>query len=423
VAVPNPASYTPYFSYRRGRLHCEQVALEAVAREVGTPVYVYSRAAIESAWRRFDRAFRSVPHTVCYSVKACSNLAVLRLLADLGSGFDIVSGGELERLLHIGVAGDRIVFSGVGKTREELRAALRAGLKLINIESVEELEMLAEEASRLGRRVPAAVRVNPDVAAGAHPHISTGRRLHKFGVDWTEAIAVYRRGHQLRVVDWQGVSVHLGSQILALRPFRQAVTRLCRLIECLQREQVQVRYVDFGGGLGVRYLAERPPSLQAYARLLASAVGRFGGHLLLEPGRSIVGPAGVLLTRLVVRKRNGGRLFYVVDAGMNDFLRPALYGAVHPITPAALAHQRRLVRADIVGPVCESGDVFLHRWPLPEGLPGELLVVWGTGAYGFVLSSNYNSRPRPAEVLVEGKRFRVIRQRESFADLVRNEIL
>ncbi len=423
MTAPNPASYTPYFGYRRGRLHCEQVPLEVIAQEVGTPAYVYSRASIESAWRGFDRAFRTVPHTVCYSVKACSNLAVLRLLAELGSGFDIVSGGELERLLRLGVPGDRIVFSGVGKTREELRAAVRAGLKLINVESAEELEMLAEEASRLGRRAPAAVRVNPDVAACAHPHISTGRRVHKFGVDWAEAIPVYRRGLQLPAVHWQGVSVHLGSQILSLRPFRQAVARLCRLVERLQREQVPLRYLDFGGGLGVRYLAERPPSLEAYARLLAPAVGRLGLHLLLEPGRSIVGPAGVLLTRLLVRKRNGGRLFYVVDAGMNDFLRPALYGAIHPITPATIAGRRRPVRADIVGPVCESGDVFAQRWPLPEAQPGELLVIWGTGAYGFVLSSNYNSRLRPAEVLVEGKSFRVIRQRENFADLVRNETL
>jgi len=418
----DPTRYTPFFRYRAGMLHAESVSLDHVAERAGTPVFVYSRSAIEANWRRFDRACAGVRHMICYSVKANSNLSLLRLLGRLGSGFDIVSGGELDRLRRAGVPGRRIVFSGVGKTREEIREGLRAGILLFNVESEAELEALAEEAGRLGVVAPAALRVNPDVGAGAHPHISTGRHAHKFGVDWERAADVYRAGLALRTVRWRGVTAHIGSQILTLDPFRRALERLAALIGRLRRMGVGIEYLDVGGGLGVRYGAEHPPAFRDYGRLVAGAARKLGCRLLLEPGRAIVGPAGVLLTRVVYRKENRGKHFAVVDAGMNDLMRPALYGAVHPATRLRRPSLGEAwMRVDIVGPVCETGDTFLADWPVPELKTGDLLALWGAGAYGFALSSNYNSRPRAAEVLVEGGRFRLIRRRQSYADLVRGE--
>lgn len=422
MATPDPSRYTPFFAYRGGRLHAEQVPLEAVAARVGTPVYVYSRAAVEAAWRQFDRACSPVAHTVCYSVKANSNLAILTALARLGSGFDIVSGGELERLRRIGVGGNRIVFSGVGKTREEIREALRAGILLFNVESEAELEALAEEASRKTMTAPAALRVNPDVSAGAHPHISTGRRVHKFGIDWQRAMEVYRAGARMPAIRWRGLTAHIGSQVLALDPFRRALARLAILVDRLRSEGVSIDFLDIGGGLGVRYAGERPPAVRAYGSLVAGAARRLRCHLLLEPGRALVASAGILLARVLYEKRNGGKTFLVVDAGMNDLMRPALYGACHPATAVRrIPRGEKRRRVDIVGPVCETGDSFLSGWPMPELEPGELVALWGAGAYGFALSSNYNSRRRAAEVLVEGRRFRVVRRRESYADLVRGE--
>ncbi len=424
----DPTRYTPFFSYRSGRLFCENVPLERVAERAGTPAYLYSRASIRTAYARLDRSLAALPHTLCYAVKANSNLEILRLLARLGSSFDIVSGGELYRLQRIGVPGRRIVFSGVGKTREEIREALRAGILLFNVESPAELELLAEEASRMvskgGRPAPAAIRVNPDVEAGGHPHISTGHRRHKFGVDWSEAHRLYRAYRWSRWIEWQGISAHIGSQILALAPFRQAIGRLAGYIRDLRRDGVTLKFLDFGGGLGIRYAAEKAPDIRAYARVVAGMVRPLGCHLLLEPGRAVVGPAGVLLTRVLYTKRNRGRNFVVVDAAMNDFIRPALYGAIHPVTPVARSRGRRSSRSvsgDVVGPVCETGDFFVQDWPLEEAKASDLLAVWGTGAYGFVAASNYNSRPRPPEVLVEGNRFRIIRRRETRADLVRGE--
>jgi diaminopimelate decarboxylase len=428
----DPTRYTPHFSWREGELYCEGSRLEGVAARTGTPAYVYSSAAIEGAYREYDRALGRVPHTLCYSVKANSNLSILRLLARLGSGFDIVSGGELYRLERAGVAADRIVFSGVGKSREEIREALRAGIRLFNVESEPECDLLASEASRIKRRAPAAVRVNPDVVAGGHRHISTGRHNHKFGLDWADARRMYLAGRDARWpgsrwIDWQGISAHIGSQILTLDPFRRALGRLASYVIELQCAGIKLRYLDIGGGLGVRYTGEQPPTLRAYGRTVAAAVGSLGCHLLLEPGRSIVAPAGVLLTRVLYTKKNRGKEFVVVDAAMNDFIRPALYDAVQPIT---LAQRGRSVRSrsagrparvDIVGPVCETGDCFLHDWPLGEVAPGDLLALWGAGAYGFAQSSNYNSRLRAAEVLVNGSRFRVIRKRETRGDLIRGE--
>ncbi len=422
----DPTQYTPFFRLVGRQLHCEGVPLEAIAARVGTPAYVYSRASIERSYRALDGALAALPHTICYAVKANSNLEILRVLARQGSSFDIVSGGELYRLRRIGVPGRRIVFSGVGKSREEIREALAAGILLFNVESEAELALLVEESARAirkdGAKPAVAIRVNPDVEAGGHPHISTGHHRHKFGVDWAEARRLYLVHRDSRWIAWQGLSAHIGSQILSLAPFLQALRRLASYVRDLGRNGVPLRYFDFGGGLGVRYSAEHPPQIAAYGHEIARVVRPLGCRLLLEPGRVLVGPAGVLLTRVLYTKRNRGKDFVVVDAAMNDFLRPALYGATHPVTPVAQPQRSaRRARADVVGPVCETGDFFVQDWPLPQVGAGDLLVLWGTGAYGFVASSNYNSRPRAAEVLVAGNRFRIIRRRESCADLIRGE--
>lgn len=420
TGVVDPVRYTEGFAYRGSRLFCEGVALEEIAERIGTPAYVYSRASIEQAYRRMDRAFGKLPHTICYAVKANSNLGILRVFAALGSGFDIVSGGELYRLRRIGVPGSRIVFSGVGKSREEIREALRARILLFNVESAAELDLLAAEASRLRVRTSASIRVNPDVAAGGHPHISTGHHRHKFGIDWEAARKLYLEHRDSRWIEWRGISAHIGSQILTLGPYRRAVSRLAGFFRDLGRAGIALRYLDCGGGLGIRYTAEHPPDKAAYAAELAAIVRPLGCHLLIEPGRSLIGPAGVILMRVLYTKENRGKDFVIVDAAMNDFMRPALYGATHPVTRARRA-SGTLTRADVVGPVCESGDCFVQDWPLGKVASGDLLVLWGTGAYGFVEASNYNTRPRPAEALVSGRRVQVIRRRESLADLVRGE--
>ena len=440
----DPAACTPFFSVRRSarrtrRVYCEDVPLERVAESCGTPAYVYSGAAIASSYRELHRALGRLPHTLCYAVKAGGNLAILRLLARLGSSFDIVSGGELDRLRRIGVDGGRIVFSGVGKTREEIREALRypgtrgrgakhSGILLFNVESEAELEVLAGEAARqvsAGGAPPAvSVRVNPDVWAGGHPHISTGYHHHKFGLDWPAAHRLYLAHRGSRWICWRGISAHIGSQITSLAPFRRALARLAQYSRELWREGIALRYLDFGGGLGIRYTGEDAPARAAYARALAAIVKPLGCHLLLEPGRTIVGPAGVLLTRVLYSKENRGKTFVIVDAAMNDLIRPALYGAIHPITKVscegALTRSKKKT-VDVVGPVCETGDCLIHDWPLEDVHPGDLLAVWCAGAYGFVQSSNYNARPRAVEVLVGGSRFRIVRRRESHEDLVRGE--
>jgi diaminopimelate decarboxylase len=416
----DPASYTPGFSYRGSQLFCEGVSVAAAAKRFGTPAYLYSRASIEQAYRRMDSAFGTLPHTICYAMKANSTLGILRVFAALGSGFDIVSGGELYRLRRIGVPGNKIVFSGVGKSREEIREALRVRVLLFNVESPAELDLLASEASRLRVRAAASIRVNPDVKAGGHPHISTGQHRHKFGIDWETARGLYLEHRDSRWIDWQGISAHIGSQILTLAPHRRALTRLAGFVRELASAGITLRYLDGGGGLGIRYTSEQPPEKAAWAAELARVVRPLGCHLLIEPGRSLIGPAGILLMHVLYTKQNRGKNFVIVDAAMNDFMRPALYGATHPITRAQRA-PGPLARADIVGPVCESGDCFLQDWPLGNVVPDDVLVLWGAGAYGTVQASNYNSRPRPAEILVQGNRMRLIRRRESRADLVRGE--
>ena len=445
LSFVDPATFTPHFSWqtsRKGQAHaeavCEGVALVDVAEKIGTPAYLYSRAAIDDAHRELHRGLGALPHTLCFAVKANCNLSILKHVAQMGNGFDIVSGGELALLQHAGVRGDRIVFSGVGKTREEMREALRypsrqrggrGGILLFNIESQAELEVLLEESERNSRRsgaVPSvSIRVNPDVQAGGHPHIATGRHEHKFGLDWEEARRLYRAHQRSKWMRWDGISVHIGSQIVTLDPFRRALRRLAGYVEELRREGISLKYLDFGGGLGVRYTKERPPSRAAYARMVARMVRPLGLHLLLEPGRAIMGPAGVLLTRVLYVKENRGKTFVVVDAAMNDLMRPALYGAIHPITSVTRGkgNPGPRQRVDIVGPVCETGDCFLHDWPLQKVQPGEVLAIWAAGAYGMCQTSNYNARCRPAEVLVHGNRYRVIRRRETPQDLLRGQTM
>lgn len=450
LAFVDPAVFTPHFAWRKSardahtqHVFCENLDLHAAVSSFGTPAYLYSRAAITDAYREFDRGLAKIPHTICFAVKSNGNLSLLRELAKMGSGFDIVSGGELEHLQHLGVRGDRIVFSGVGKTRDEIRAALQysigtkrdrgasasSGILLFNIESEAELEVLLDESGqhvRRGGSAPAAaIRVNPDVAAGGHPHISTGRHTHKFGLDWPEARRLYLAHKASRLLSWQGISAHIGSQIVSLKPFRQAFSRIAGYVNELRRAGIHLRYLDLGGGLGVRYTTEKNASRRDYARMVAQLARPLGVHLLLEPGRSIIAAAGILLTRVIYTKRNRGKTFVVVDAAMNDLLRPALYGAVHPITqiarPAGAAAPTQ--RVDIVGPVCETGDCLLHDWPLGEVRPNDVLAIWAAGAYGMAQSSNYNARTRPAEVLVDGAKAKLIRRRETQADLLRTDIL
>jgi diaminopimelate decarboxylase len=433
----DPTDYTPHYAYKPGAagtraLFCEGVALDRLADEVGTPAYVYSRASIEAAYRHLDRAFGSLPHTLCYAMKANSNLSVLRVLARLGSSFDIVSGGELDRLGRVGVPGNRIVFSGVGKTREEIREALRypgkasrhSGILMFNVESAAELEVLLGESARHvaagGARPGVAIRVNPDVRAGGHPHIATGAHEHKFGVAWSVARDLYLIHKSSPWIAWRGITAHLGSQIFSVAPYRRALARLASYVRDLAQNGITLDSIDIGGGLGIRYTDESALPAAAYAKALTDIVRPLGCRLIVEPGRALVGPAGVLLTRVLYVKHNGKKTFVVVDAAMNDLIRPVLYGATHPITPA-IRTAGKLSRVDIVGPVCESGDFLARDWPLAPVKSGDLLVVWAGGAYSFAQSSNYNSRRRPAEVLVEGRRFHIARRREKYDDLVRGE--
>jgi diaminopimelate decarboxylase len=439
----DPTEFTPNFAWRASKnrsgdeVFCEGVSLADTAERFSTPAYIYSQAAIDAAFRELDRGLTSLPHTLCFAVKSNGNLSILQRLAKLGSGFDVVSSGELEHLGHLGIPGNKIVFSGVGKSREEIREALlyRAsgrgtrGLLLFNIESEAELGVLLDEsAKQMKRGDPApsvSIRVNPDIQAGGHPHISTGHREHKFGLDWAAARELYTKHRDARRIRWHGISAHIGSQITALQPFQRALARVASFVRELRELGIDLKYLDFGGGLGVRYTDQRPPSRNDYARMIARAVKPLGLHLLLEPGRTIIAHAGVLLTRVQYVKTNRNKTFVVVDAGMNDLLRPALYGAVHPITPVTRTKKEKVIRTnvDVVGPVCETGDCFLRDWPLGSVKAGDVLAIWTAGAYGMSLASNYNARCRPAEILVEGKHAYIIRRRETVRDLLRGDIL
>ena len=411
-------------------LYCDAVSLPKVAAKYGTPLYLYSASMIRERYREFERGFRKVPHAVCYSVKANSNLAILRLLSRMGSGFDIVSGGELERVLRV----DRrlvrkVVFSGVGKAKEEMDAALRAGILMFNVESEAELWTLASRAAALNKTARIALRVNPDVPASTHPYISTGLHEHKFGIPLRAARLLYSRARETRYVKIAGVSVHIGSQITSAEPFQAAMERVADLVRHLQQEGQRIEYVDAGGGLGINYEDTSLPALRDYVTAYAAAVTKplrgLKVHLLLEPGRVILGPAGVLVASVLYRKQNDGKRFVVADAAMNDLIRPSFYNAHHEIVPVAQTHQTEAtsIRCDVVGPICESGDFLGKNRELPELEPGELIAVLDAGAYGMSLASNYNSRPRPAEVMVEGKSVRLIRRREAVRDLMKDEVL
>jgi diaminopimelate decarboxylase len=410
---------------RNSELFCEAVALEGLAARHGTPLYVYSAAMIRARVKAFAHAFRSIPHTLCYSVKANSTLAILRLVASEGAGFDVVSGGELQRVLRVGRKNtSKVVFSGVGKTAAEMELALRSGIFLFNIESASELNLLSATATRLKKRAAVAVRVNPDVSAKTHPYISTGLHQHKFGVPIPDARKLYERAAQQPYLTVTGVSVHIGSQITDVASFQAALERVADLVRVLREQGHDIRYIDAGGGLGISYEGAQKnfeKQISAYAKAVLGPLRGLKLHLLLEPGRSIVGPAGVLLTRVLYRKTNNRKRFLIVDAAMNDLLRPSLYGAYHEILPVN-GKSREIEITDVVGPICETGDFFARDRKLPLVSEGDLLAILDVGAYGSVLGSNYNTRGRAAEVLVDGAKAKVIRRAENINDLVRPEL-
>ncbi len=413
------------FAFRDGRLHAEAVALDDIAAQAGTPCYVYSRAAIEDRYRAFDRAFGDRPHLVCYAVKANSNLAVLNVLARQGSGFDIVSGGELERVLAAGGEAGKIVFSGVGKGEDEMRRALEAGIACFNVESEAELEVLSATAASMNTRAPVSLRVNPDVNPATHPYIATGLKESKFGIPIGAARKAYQRAAKLPGIRITGVDCHIGSQITELDPFADALERVLVLVGELSEAGIKLEHLDIGGGLGIVYNQDKAPEPKDYVASLLAVLDRHGDrfrHLRLytEPGRAIAGNAGVLLTRVRYLKSGGAREFAIVDAAMNDLLRPALYEAWHDIVPVVQAKDKKSRRVDVVGPVCESGDFLGLDRELPVAA-GDLLAVMSAGAYGMVMSSNYNTRPRAAEVMVDGGRFQVVRKRETVQELFAGE--
>ena len=411
-----------HFNYRDGHLQAEGVDLAEIAAQIGTPCYVYSRATLERHWRVFDEALGTHPHLICYAVKANSSLAVLQVLARLGSGFDIVSEGELARVLRAGGNPSRIVFSGVGKRASEMRAALEAGIRCFNVESEPELQRLNEVAGESGDVAPVSLRVNPDVDAGTHPYISTGLRDNKFGIDVDIALDTFRRAADLPNLEVTGIDCHIGSQLTDITPFVDALERVLLLVDRLQEDGITLQHIDLGGGLGIQYeQQDHPPLPDAYAlELLAHLNGR-PQQLLLEPGRAIAGNAGILLTRVEYLKHTQHKNFAIVDAAMNDLQRPALYNAWHEIVPVQ-PREGDTTSYDVVGPVCETGD-FLGKQRELALAGGDLLAVRSAGAYGFTMSSNYNSRPRAAEVMVDGDQLHVIRERESIDDLYRGEQL
>ena len=409
-----------YFHYKDNQLWCEEVSVTEIARAVGTPFYLYSERTLKHHFRVFDTAFSSVPHITCFSVKSNSNIAVLRIFIAEGGGVDIVSGGELYRAIHAGVDTRKVVYSGVGKKVDEIEYALKADILMFNAESSQELEVINSCAQRLGKRAGIALRVNPDVDPETHPHISTGLRSNKFGIDIKKSQEEYRQARMLKHLDVKGVSCHIGSQVTKISPFLDALNRLKKLVRLLREDGMEIKYLDLGGGLGITYDKEVAPHPSEYAKAIIDASKDINCTFIFEPGRVIVGNAGILVTEVLYTKSNDGKNFIVIDAGMNDLVRPSLYDSYHQIQPV-IEKEREEITADVVGPICESGDYLAKGRKIFRFERGELMAVMSAGAYGFTMSSNYNSRGRIPEVLVRDDRFFVIRKREVYEDLIRGE--
>jgi diaminopimelate decarboxylase len=416
-----------HFEYRNGEMFAEGMPIKKIAKEVGTPAYIYSLAALRQQFRTFDQAFSSVPHLVCFSVKANSNIALLRVFAKEGGGFDIVSGGELFRALRAGADPKKVVFSGVGKKKDEIEYALRSGILMFNVESEHELVALNEIAGAVKKKAPVSLRINPDVDPQTHPYISTGMKKAKFGVDIRRSVEVYKKAVSLPNLEVVGVDCHIGSQLTSVSPFVDALARVREyldrvLVGSLRKEGARIRYVDLGGGLGITYKDETPPGPEEYAKAILEGLEGLDVTLILEPGRVIVGNAGILVTEVLYLKETDEKKFVIVDGGMNDLIRPALYGSYQAIQPV-IQNNGQTVVADIVGPICESGDFFAKDREIAQPTRGDLLAVMSAGAYGFTMASNYNSHPKPPEILVDGDRYYVIRARENFDDLIRGEVI
>jgi diaminopimelate decarboxylase len=409
-----------HFAYQGDELYCEKVPIRTIAREVGTPCYIYSHETLKQHFTVFDESFRGMPHRTCYSVKANGNLAILGLFAALGGGADIVSGGELYRARKAGIAANRIVYSGVGKTQSEIDYALQENILMFNIESDQELEAIDRRAAALNVKAGIALRVNPDVDPKTHPYISTGLKKNKFGIDIEGALKAYQRAGNLKHVEILGIDCHIGSQLTEIAPFIEALKRLKLLIGRLEKIGTKIRYLDLGGGLGIPYHKETPPHPRDYANAVVQELGDLSCTLILEPGRVIVGNAGIFLTQVLYTKKTPSKEFIIVDGGMNDLVRPSFYGSYHDIQPVE-KKLREFRVMDMVGPICESSDFIARDRDLPEVDPGEYLAVMSAGAYGFSMSSNYNARTRAAEVMVQGDRYYVIRTRETWEDLIRGE--
>lgn len=411
-----------HFQYQNNELYCEEVPVLEIARDVGTPFYLYSHATLRQHFRAFDGAFQGITHLTCFSMKSNSSLAILRLFAQEGGGVDIVSGGELYRALRAGVDPQKIVYSGVGKRIEDLEYALKSGILLFNVESSQEVSRLNDVARSLGKRASIAIRVNPDIDPQTHPYISTGLKENKFGMDISESLEEYTRAATLGNLSVSGVSCHIGSQLTRVAPFVDALRLLQALIERLGEAGIHITYLDLGGGLGITYDKEEPPHPKEYAAALKEELGMEDMILILEPGRVIMGNAGILVTQVLYTKTAHEKEFIIVDAAMNDLIRPSLYGSFHGIQPVKMVGRKK-VRADIVGPICETGDFFAKDREVESLEPGELMAIMSSGAYGFSMASNYNSRPRVAEVMVKGDQYYVIRARETYEDLIRGEVI
>ena len=413
------------FHYVKDELYCEDVPVQRICEQVGTPVFIYSRATLERHFRIFKEPFASIDHLICYSMKACSNLTVLRLFSDLGGGLDIVSGGELYRGLQAGVPASRIVYSGVGKKPSEIDEALAADILMFNVESEEELTMLDQRAQAVGKKARMALRVNPDVDPGTHPYIATGLKKSKFGIDVAKAVELYVRAKEMKGLEPVGLDCHIGSQLTELSPFLDAIDRLKELMRDLMDHGVKIRYLDIGGGLGIPYEDEQPPIPAEYGAAVVAKIADMNVSLILEPGRLLVGNAGILVSKVLYRKQGPTKYFVILDAAMNDLIRPSLYEAHHAVWPVDKktgdGRPPTQVKADLVGPVCESGDFLAQERTLDEVQSGDLLAFMSAGAYGFTMSSNYNSRTRSAEVLVDGNAYYVVRNRETYEDLIRGE--